>query len=267
MNATLAALHIYPVKSCAALSPAQIDVEPRGLAQDRRWLVVDDSGRFVTGRLYARMPLIRATPLPGALQLEAPGMPALQVSVPAPDAPRRQVEIWRSSVDAAQAGAAAADWLSTYLGARLQLVYMDAAAQRGVNPDYGQPGDEVSFADGYPQLLISQSALEQLNARLAAPVTMLHFRPNLVVSGCAPHAEDAWRRIRIGSVDFDLVKPCTRCIFTTVDPQRGERSADGEPLKTLTGYRRTPAGVTFGQNLIARGSGTLRVGDAVEVLA
>ncbi len=96
---------------------------------------------------------------------------------------------------------------------------------------------------------------------------MLRFRPNLVVSGTTPHAEDEWKRIRIGAVEFDIVKPCTRCIFTTVDPQRGERDANGEPLKTLTTYRRSPNGVTFGQNLIPRGSGTLRVGDAIEVLA
>ncbi len=266
MNPTLAALYVYPVKSCAALTPASARVEPRGLAGDRRWLVVDAAGKFVTGRLYARMPLIRATPLAQGLRLEALGMPAIEIAEPSGDAPRRNVEIWRSRVDAAQADDAAGEWLSRFLGADVQFVHMDDAAHRGVNPEFGRPGDEVSFADGYPQLLISSAALDALNERLREPVSMLRFRPNLVVDGTLPHAEDDWKRIRIGSVEFDLVKPCTRCIFTTVDPERGERNADGEPLKTLTTYRRSPLGVTFGQNLIPRGSGTIRVGDAVEVL-
>ncbi|HSX62905.1 MAG TPA: MOSC domain-containing protein [Tahibacter sp.] len=267
MKPTLSALYVYPVKSCAALAPSSARVEPRGLAGDRRWLVVDANGAFVTGRAHSRMPLIRATPLPGGLRLEAPDMPAIEIATPPAAAPRRDVTIWRSSVDAACADAAASAWLRTFLGADLSLVHMDDAAHRGVNPDYGKPGDEVSFADGYPQLLISSAALDALNARLDQPVEMLRFRPNLVVSGTQPHAEDGWKRIRIGEVEFDLVKPCTRCIFTTVDPQRGERDASGEPLKTLTTYRRSPSGVTFGQNLIPRGSGTIGVGDAVHVLA
>lgn len=267
MQPHLSALYVYPLKSCAALALTSARVERRGLAGDRRWLVVDAQGMFVTGRLYARMPLIRATPLGPGLRLEAPGMPALEVAVPAADAVRRSVTIWRSSVEAQIADAAAGEWLSRYLGADLSLVHMDEAAHRSVNPEYGQPGDEVSFADGYPQLLISAAAIDALNARLGTPVEMLNFRPNLVVSGTGPHAEDDWKRIRIGAVEFDIVKPCTRCIFTTVDPQRGERSADGEPLKTLMTYRRTPKGVTFGQNLIPRGSGTVAVGDAVEVLS
>lgn len=267
MKPTLAALYVYPVKSCAALAASSARVEPRGLADDRRWLVVDASGAFVTGRAYSRMPLIRATPLAKGLRLEAPDMPALEIARPAPDAQRRDVTIWRSTVDAPIADAAAGAWLSRFLGAELSLVHMDDAAHRGVNPDFGRPGDEVSFADGYPQLLISAAALDALNERLSQPVEMLRFRPNLVVSGTTPHAEDTWKRIRIGEVEFDLVKPCTRCIFTTVDPQRGERDANGEPLKTLTTYRRSPNGVTFGQNLIPRGSGTIAVGDAVHVLA
>lgn len=267
MSASLSALYVYPVKSCAALAPASAQVEARGLAGDRRWLVVDAAGKFVTGRLYARMPLIHATPLPQGLRLEAPDMPPLEIAIPGADAPRRRVEVWRSAVDALPAAAAADAWFSRFLGAELSLVHMDEAAHRAVSPDYGRPGDEVSFADGYPQLLISAAALDALNARLAEPVDMRRFRPNLVVAGTAPHAEDDWKRIRIGAVEFDVVKPCTRCVFTTVDPLRGQRNADGEPLKTLTGYRRTPAGVTFGQNLIPRGRGTIALGDAVEVLA
>jgi hypothetical protein len=144
---------------------------------------------------------------------------------------------------------------------------MDATCVRAVSPDYGQPGDEVSFADGFPLLLISQAALDLLNTKLAAPVPMLRFRPSIVVTGTQAHAEDDWKRIRVGAIEFDVVKPCIRCVFTTVDFTRGEFDPGGEPLRTLLTYRRTPAGVSFGQNLIPRGVGTLRTGDAVEVLA
>jgi uncharacterized protein YcbX len=144
---------------------------------------------------------------------------------------------------------------------------MDDDCLRHVDPDYSQPDDIVSFADGYPLLLISQAALDLLNAKLAQPVPMLRFRPSLVIAGTAPHAEDGWKRVRIGGVEFDVAKPCIRCAFTTVDFERGAFDPSGEPLRALLTYRRTPKGVSFGQNLIPRGAGTLRVGDALEVLA
>jgi len=152
-----------------------------------------------------------------------------------------------------------------------RLVHMDAACARPMKAKYdgryGNDDDEVSFADGFPLLLISQAALDQLNAKLAAPVPMLRFRPNLVVAGTAPHAEDHWKRIRVGTIEFEVLKPCVRCVFTTVEFERGAFDPSGEPLRTLLKYRRSAEGVTFGQNLIPRGRGTLRRGDAVEVLA
>ena len=144
---------------------------------------------------------------------------------------------------------------------------MDVDCLRAVDPDHSRPGDIVSFADGYPLLAISQAALDLLNSRLTRPVPMLRFRPNLVIAGTAPHAEDGWKRVRIGGVEFDVAKPCIRCVFTTVDFERGAFDPSGEPLRTLLTYRRTPKGVSFGQNLIPRGAGTLRVGDAFQVLA
>lgn len=263
----LSALYLYPMKSCAPLLREQARVQPRGLEHDRRWMVVDGTGRFLTGRQLASMTRIQAQPTDtGGLALSAPGCEGIEVAVPA-DVPRMRVTVWDSTVDARPAGREADDWLSAVLGRPLRLVHMDEGARRPVDARYAQPGDEVSFADGFPLLLISQAALDHLNTRLARPVAITRFRPNLVVDGCAPHAEDGWRRIRIGTVEFDVVKPCVRCVFTTVDPERGERDPDGEPLRTLLTYRRTPKGVTFGQNLIPRGTGTLRIGDPVTVLA
>ena len=267
MPATLSALHVFPVKSCAPLSPAEARVESRGLVDDRRWLVVDATGRFITGRQKPRMTLVRAEPIPGGLRLSAPGAATLTVAAPEGNPDRLAVTVWKDAVDAAACDPAADAWLSAFLGAPVRLVYMDSLAVRPISRAFGRPGDVVSFADGYPLLLISQAALDALNARLAAPVPMLRFRPNLVAAGTAPHAEDGWNRIRIGAIEFDVVKPCTRCTFTTVDFERGAYDPSGEPLNTLKAYRRSGDGVTFGQNVIPRGTGTLRVGDPIEVLA
>lgn len=267
MPPVLSALAIHPVKSCAPLHLDAATVEPRGLAGDRRWMVVDADGRFLTGRQLPRLVLLAARAHDGGLALAAPGMPSLVVGAPAAGAARRAVSVWKDAVDAAAGPAEADAWLSRFLGRPVHLVAMDPPARRAVDAKYARDGDEVSFADGYPLLLIGQSSLDALNARLAQPVPMSRFRPNLVVAGAAAHAEDAWRRVRIGGIEFELVKDCTRCVFTTVDAERGDFDPTGEPLRTLVIYRRGPAGVTFGRNVIARGSGTLRVGDAVELLA
>lgn len=267
MTPTLSAIHIFPLKSCAPLPLEAARVEPRGLAHDRRWLATDASGRFLTGRQQPRLTLIRALPDGDAIGISAPGMPTLRLDPPSESGERSEVVIWKNTVAALAVGPEADAWISAFLGIRARIFFMDGACERPVTPEFGAPGDEVSFADAFPLLLISQAALDALNARLAAPVPMLRFRPNLVVADTAPHAEDGWKRIRIGGIEFDLVKPCSRCVFTTVDFESGTFDPSGEPLKTLTTYRRGERGVTFGQNVIPRGAGTLRVGDTLEVLA
>jgi uncharacterized protein YcbX len=270
MTVSLSAIHIFPIKSCAPLVLNEAVVEPRGLARDRRWMIVDAAEKFVTGRQQSRLTLIRARPDGSALQLDAPGMPTLRVETPINGA-RVDTAVWEAAVTPSLAADDAHRWFSTYLGAPHRLVYMDEACARPIKAmyagKYGEDADRVSFADAFPLLLISQAALDQLNDKLAQPVPMLRFRPNLVVAGTEPHAEDGWKRIRIGDVELDVVKACTRCVFTTVDFERGERDPSGEPLRTLTKYRRSPDGVTFGQNLIPRRLGRIRVGDTVEVLA
>lgn len=262
----LSGLYLYPVKSAAPMAVAQALVEPRGLQYDRRWMVVDEGGKFLTGRQLPQLTLVRATPDTNGLTLEAPCMPPLRVNLGEVSG-TLPVTVWKSAVDAHVSGTEADAWLSTYLQRAARLVYMDADVHRPVLSARARPGDEVSFADGHPLMLITQSALDALNERLTKPVSILQFRPNLVVDGAPAHAEDDWTRVRIGQVVFDVAKACTRCVFTTVDPTRGERNPDGEPLRTLSGYRRTEEGVTFGQHLIPRSPGVVRVGDAVQPLA
>jgi hypothetical protein len=193
-------------------------------------------------------------------------MSGLFVPYPAPDAKTPTVTVWRSTLPAATATETAALWLSDILGRPCHLVFMADPASRPVDPAYAQPHDTVSFADGFPVLLASTASLDDLNTRLANPVPIGRFRPNLVVSNAVPWAEDAWRRIRIGDVVFRLPKPCTRCIVTTVDQQTGERPDPQEPLRTLATFRRGAGGVMFGQNMVPEAPGRISVGDTVHVL-
>jgi uncharacterized protein YcbX len=265
MTARLGSLRIYPLKSAAPLFPERATVTARGLVGDRRWMIVDAAGRFVTARKHPRLVLIRAAQEGDGLFLQAPGMPDVRI---APDAQAARVDaiVWNDTVAAQVTTCEADGWISDYLGFDARFVHMDAEVSRAVDANYAKQGDVVGFADGFPLLLITQAALDGLNARLAEPVAMRRFRPNLVVDGAAAHAEDGWRSIRIGEVCFDVVKPCARCVLTTVDPDTGCFDAQGEPLRTLIGYRRGPKGVMFGQNLIPRGAGTIALGDAVEVI-
>ncbi len=200
MSALLSTLHVYPVKSCAPLTPAEAEVEPRGLAGDRRWMVVDANGKFMSARKWPRMLLVRAQPVDGGIAVEAPGMGPQVVRMHADPAVRRDVTVWGSTVSARCAEAEADAWISAFLGSDARFVHMDAVALRPVDPDYARAGDTVSFADGFPLLLISQAALDRLNEKLAEPVPMLRFRPNLVVSATDAHAEDTWKRVAIGGI-------------------------------------------------------------------
>ncbi len=266
MHAQLAAIAVYPVKSCAGIALDAAEVQARGLADDRRWMLVDESGRFLTGRQLPRLVQVQAQPLVGdRLRLRAPGIDAIEIGV-AEGAARVDATVWSSAVSAADAGSEAADWFSRFLGRRVRLVHADQTMRRPLEPEYSQPGDETAFADGYPLLLLSRAAVDELSQRVGRDLGWRRFRPNLLLDGAPAHAEDGWRRIRIGNVEFDVVKPCVRCVFTTIDPDSAVAEADGEPLTTLKSYRRGAKGITFGQNLIARGTGAIRVGDRVEVL-
>ncbi len=266
MTITLSSIYRFPLKSGAAQALDSALVMPRGIEFDRRWMVVDANNRFITGRGHSMLTQVKATPSEEALILSFPGAKELRVATPEADAVRREVTVWKSQCAAQDCGDAAAHWLTSRFGVECRLVYMDDLCLRTIHGEGADVGDEVSFADGFPLLLISQAALDALNERLSDPVAMLAFRPNLVVGGCAAHAEDDWKRVRVGRVEFDVVKACTRCVFTTVDPFSGQHREDGEPLNSLKTYRRSSNGILFGQNLIPRSSGTVYCGDTLTVL-
>jgi uncharacterized protein YcbX len=270
MTITLSGINIYPVKSLGGISLKQSHVLGRGLAYDRRFLVVDEKGDFYTQRDHPKMATVWVDIDDGKLTLAAPDLDTVEVDLQPASAPTRKVRVWSAVVDAHDVSPEADRFLSGYLGLPCKLVYMPDVSERAVNPKYAQPGNIVSFADAFPYLVISEASLADLNARLekkgTKPLPMNRFRPNLVVKGCEPYAEDTWKEFRIGDAVFKSVKDCGRCQVTTTDQATGEVRGP-EPLATLVEYRDSESGPLFGQNLVATKFGEVRVGDAVTVIA
>ena len=249
---TLSRLYVYPVKSCRGIELARSQITSTGLQHDREWLIVTPSGRFITQREAPRLALIEPAIDAGNLTLRAPGMAPLEVHPGDYARTPVQVTIWRDHCKAFDAGRDAAQWLEQFLGRPVRLVRFDTSQPRLVDPEWsGDVPGYSKFSDGYPVLVISNASLAELNTRLEKPLPMERFRPNLVLEGCEPYAEDSMRTIELDGVQLQLVKPCTRCVITTTDQQTGQR--DGvEPLQTLKSYRWDAQlkGVAFGQNAI-----------------
>lgn len=264
MNPTLSAIYIYPIKSCRGIAVDAASLTHWGLEYDRNWMVVNPAGRFLTQRELPKMALIETAIAADALHLSAPGQAGLSIPLNVTDGTLMPVEVWGDRCMAVDQGDAAGQWLSQSLGIDCRLVRMGVEYDRPTNPKYAENA-QVSFADGYPLLVISEASLADLNQRLPEPIPMNRFRPNLVVTDCEAYAEDGWKQILVNQVKFDVVKPCSRCVITTTDQDTATRSGT-EPLKTLSTYRRSGKDVLFGQNLVHRGMGELRVGSAIEIL-
>ncbi|NEA39139.1 MOSC N-terminal beta barrel domain-containing protein [Streptomyces sp. SID11385] len=268
---SLVSVHVHPLKAARALDVSEAVVEPWGLAGDRRWMLVDGEGRQLTQREEPRLALLDVRRQDdGGLVLSGPGHAPCHVPVPAGES--AVVQLFRDKVEVVPAADAASAWCAAYLRRPVRLVHLGApATARPVDPVYARPGDTVSLADGYPLLLTSTASLDALNSLIAVdglsaegPVPMNRFRPNLVVSGGAPWAEDGWERVRIGEVLFRVTKPCGRCVVTTVDQATAVRGK--EPLRTLARHRRREGKAMFGMNLVPESAGSVRVGDRLTVV-
>ncbi|MGV9880163.1 MOSC domain-containing protein [Streptomyces sp. NPDC003006] len=271
-NPALRSIHVHPLKAARGLAPREAAVEPWGLAGDRRWMLVDQDGRFVSQRPHPRMALTAAELLPGGgLRVSAPGRKALTVAVPEPVG-TMTAEIRRDKVEGVPASAEAHAWFSAYLDTDVTLLHLDEPEKsRPLDPAYAEEGETVSFADGFPLLLTTLSSLDALNSLIAqgdhadeGPLPMDRFRPNVVVDGTPPWAEDGWKRVAIGDVTFRVAKKCGRCVVTTTDQNTAERGK--EPLRTLARHRRFGDQLVFGQNLVPESTGTIRLGDAFRIL-
>ena len=262
----LSEINIYPIKSLKGISLTEAKIEARGLSFDRRWMLVDEHNKFITQREFPKMATLKVEIHSDHLRV-LNGRDKVDVPFEAYGDAKARVTVWGSTVKADVYQPVVSHWFSERLGLKCKLVRMPETTNRIVNPVYAvrKYEDTVSFADGYPFLLIGQASLDDLNSRLAEALPMNRFRPNFVVEGAEPFEEDNWKKIRIGETVFYVVKPCERCIIPTIDQVKGIKGK--EPLTTLNTYRNFKGKVLFGQNLIAeKPDATIRIGDEVEII-
>ncbi|GAA0880770.1 MOSC domain-containing protein [Algoriphagus jejuensis] len=264
---TVQDIFIYPIKSLGGIRLNDAVVEEKGFRYDRRWMLVDAEGVSITQRKYPQLALIQVALGEKGLRVFKKTAEEIYVEIPYDLAtgPALRVTIWDDQVLAKTVHPDFDVWFSNFLGVKVSLVNMPESAHRKVDARYAVHGESVSFADGMPYLLIGQESLNDLNSRLEVSVPMNRFRPNIVFAGGSPFLEDSLRKIKVGELEFQIVKPCARCVLTTVDQESGVKGK--EPLKTLASYRTINGKVYFGQNLVALQSGTIKVGDEIVSIA
>ncbi|MFO8140339.1 MAG: MOSC domain-containing protein [Marinobacter sp.] len=255
-------LYLYPVKSLSGVKVSSLDLDDFGPVGDRRWMLVNDQDEFVTQRQLPRLARIATGLGEQGVQVDIPGEGGFGLK---PGLEKVAVRIWRDRVDAMVGSEQANAAVSRYCEQSLRFVYMPDDTFRRVDPERVVAQKRVGFADGFPFLLTNQASLDELNSRLEHPVDMRQFRPNIVISGAEPWAEDRWQWVTLGAARLKVVKPCSRCVMTTVDPDAGTKDPGTEPLRTLSTYRKTQDGVIFGQNVVHLNGDRLSVGDAVVI--
>jgi uncharacterized protein YcbX len=266
-NMKLTEIWIYPVKSLPGIRLERAAINTRGFTYDRHWMLVDDKGQFMSQRRSVRMALIDVAMDDDALQLDYQGKKSLRIPLNQNDGRTMTVTVWKDTLEASLVSEQADHWFSDILGMPVHLVCMRDAVTRRVDPGYADEADQTGFSDGFPFLLLSQASIDDLNHRIDDADNVMEvrrFRPNLLVSGCEPYAEDDWHKVRIGDIHFRVVKPCSRCVITTINPDTADKSA--EPLRTLNTYRKKGRQVYFGQNLIHDAVGSVCVGDELEII-
>ncbi|MDZ7756828.1 MOSC domain-containing protein [Rhodohalobacter sp.] len=256
-------IYTYPIKSLGGIRLDEAVVEERGLQYDRRWMLVDEKGRFMSQRKHPEMALLQVEIRNDGLFVFHKQKPDIEILIPFEPGTDKliPVEIWDDRVEAQLVDPEVSRWFTDQLGMDCNLVFMPSAIQRKVDPAYAVNEETVSFADGMPYLLIGQASLDDLNTRLESPVPMNRFRPNLVIAGAQPYEEDDWREVVVGESVFRLVKPCARCVITTTDQEKGVSGK--EPLKTLASYRTVDNKVLFGQNMVLIKGEKIRTGESV----
>jgi len=262
-NLNLSALAIYPLKSAKAINLTSSHVSEMGLDHDRRFVISDMQGQFITGRTQPKITTIKIEVVAQGIMLSAPQMPPIAFTFKELQQDYTDVTVWGTIIRGQRCSENINQWLGKFLQIDCQLLYFGTSSSRQV-PNFDK---QLSFADGYPILLISQASLDELNRSTLRPIEMSQFRANFIVTGCEPFAEDSWKRIKIGNAEFELVKPCERCIFTTLSPGKISFAEDKEPLKTLSLFRKGNDGkIDFGQNLVSHNDAEIKLGDRVEVL-
>lgn len=266
---TITQLHIYPVKSLAGISLTSALAGERGFQHDRRWMLINEQNQFLTQRRIGELALLETAINGDTLVIRhrlRQELGSLQVPLQSDGYESLDVQIWDDVCRALAISKTADEWLSTALERPIRMVYLPDNSPRPVEPERIKMPMNVGFADGYPYLLLGESSLADLNARLSEPVPMNRFRPNIVFAGAAPYQEDSWNDLLIGGVPFRAVRPCGRCVLTTTDQNTGLRHPGGDPLKTLATYRSQEHMVLFGMNTIALENGVIKVGDELLII-
>ncbi len=256
-------LFIYPIKSLGGIEVSNTMVLPKGLQYDRRWMLIAEDNRFLTQRDHPEMAFIKTSFDNESILIHYNGS-----SFTLPYQPKGDdlvADVWDDTVDVKEVDESLSNWFSLVLNRSCKLVAFPEENTRRVDPDYAiQSDNQTSLSDGYPILIIGQSSLDDLNGRLESPVSIDRFRPNIVFTGGTPYEEDEWNIFTIGDGEMVGVKPCARCVITTIDQQTGKQGK--EPLATLSSYRKVGNKVLFGQNVIPLNTGLIRVGDKISVL-
>ena len=263
----LSQIWVYPVKSLPGVQLQQAEIDARGFAWDRHWMLVDAEGNFLSQRRLPRMALIKVRLHEQGIILSTESQPPLSIGFEQHSDRRIPVKVWQDNLPAHVVSEEADQWLSDFLGETACLVKIPDDVVRNVDPVFASETDQTGFSDGFPFLLLGQASVDELNQRIDDPDVVMNvkrFRPNLVIEGAPAYAEDNWKRIQIGDIPFRVVKPCSRCVITTIDPQTGLKG--NEPLKTLNTYRKRDNKVFFGQNLIHDSLGSLSTGDNIQVI-
>ena len=258
----LSEIWIYPIKSLGGIPLTSSRVSPKGLQYDRRWMLVDEKGTFMTQRAFPRMAKFKLKLREDHLQIRF-DEDRLEVPLIIKTGKELKVQIWNDMVTALEASDDLSEWFMERLGINCRLVFFPEENPRLVDPQYALNSDHASLADAYPFLIIGQESLNDLNSRLDTPVPMNRFRPNFVFTGGEAFHEDHWKEFAIGKNRFVAVKPCSRCVLTTVNQDTGEKGI--EPLKTLSTYRRVENKTYFGQNLIALDYTEVHVNDVIRI--
>lgn len=266
----LSEIWIYPIKSLGGISLKEAKITDRGLEHDRRWLLVDEDGLFLSQREYPELALFQpeingdALIITHKIKQEAVHVSLNQTFSKATS--KTNVKVWDDTIEAYEMDKTISNWFSKLLNCSVRLVYMPEESHRKVDSDFSKTGNEInSFSDGFPFLLIGQSSLDDLNFRLKQAVSMNRFRPNFVFVNGGAYEEEMWGEFKIGQVTFYGVKPCGRCVITTIDQELGVKSGK-DPLFTLSKYKKIGDRVVFGQNLISTQLGEVRIGDEIIIL-
>lgn len=263
---TVSELYIYPIKSLGGFNVNAATLTDRGFEHDRRWMLVDENNVFLSQRELTAMALLKVKLNDNGLEIYHSQKDAehIVVSFQNNGGEQLRVRVWDDDCDAITVSKTIDDWFSEMLSIKCRLVYMPDKSDRFVEKPYAKDNEITSFSDGYPILMIGQSSLDDLNARLAQPLPMNRFRPNIVFTGGTAFQEDEIKSFTINGVTFSCVKPCARCVVTTIDQRTGSKNK--EPLKTLSTYRLRNNKIYFGQNILYKGLGTVRVGDVMQLL-